>query len=41
MPNGRVERVELHPHAAEVLRTVAHRILADPETVSVSSEPPA
>ncbi|WP_432071872.1 recombinase family protein [Streptomyces wuyuanensis] len=38
VPNGRVERVELHPHAAEVLRTVARRILADPENVSVSSE---
>ncbi|MDT0347338.1 recombinase family protein [Streptomyces litchfieldiae] len=27
---GRIERVELHPHAAEVIRDVAHRILADP-----------
>jgi DNA invertase Pin-like site-specific DNA recombinase len=38
VPNGRVERVELHPHAAEVLRNVAQRILADPDNVSPSSE---
>ncbi|MFF0557891.1 recombinase family protein [Streptomyces sp. NPDC004266] len=38
VPNGRFERVELHPHAAEVLRTVAGRIRADPENVSPSSE---
>ncbi|MEU0405750.1 hypothetical protein ABZ318_37220 [Streptomyces sp. NPDC006197] len=25
VPNGRVDRVELYPHAAEVLRTVARR----------------
>ncbi|GGS86740.1 hypothetical protein [Streptomyces violaceus] len=38
IPNGRVDSVELHPHAAEVLRTVASRILADPENVTPSSE---
>ncbi|MFE5734414.1 recombinase family protein [Streptomyces sp. NPDC056528] len=38
VPNGRVDSVELHPHAAEVLRTVAGRILADPENVTPSSE---
>ncbi|ARQ71939.1 recombinase family protein [Streptomyces marincola] len=35
---GRIERVELHPHAAEVLRNVARRIIADPELVTPSSE---
>ncbi|WP_438363702.1 hypothetical protein [Streptomyces marincola] len=35
---GRIERVELHPHAAEVLRNIARRILADPELVTPSSE---
>ncbi|MGP4112689.1 recombinase family protein [Streptomyces sp. 4N509B] len=38
VPNGRVEGVELHPHAAEVLREIARRILADPENVTCSSE---
>ncbi|MDJ1136292.1 recombinase family protein [Streptomyces iconiensis] len=35
---GRVDRVELHPHAASVIRGVAQRILADPESVTLSSE---
>lgn len=35
---GRIDHVELHPHAASVLREVARRILADPENVTVSSE---
>ncbi|GAA3857824.1 recombinase family protein [Streptomyces sedi] len=35
---GRIERVELHPHAAGVLRDVARRILADAELVTPSGE---
>ncbi len=35
---GRIEQVELHPHASEVLPNVARRILADPESVTCSSE---
>ncbi|MFF9730664.1 zinc ribbon domain-containing protein [Streptomyces albidoflavus] len=35
---GRIEQVELHPHASEVLRNVARRIFADPESVTCSSE---
>jgi hypothetical protein len=35
---GEIDRVELHPHAAEVMRTLAHRILADPENITPSSE---
>nr|WP_238442054.1 recombinase family protein [Streptomyces pratensis] len=35
---GKVDHVELHPHASEVLRDVARRILADPENVTSSSE---
>ncbi|WP_436982776.1 recombinase family protein [Streptomyces sp. enrichment culture] len=36
--NGRVDSVELHPHAAFVIRNVAQRILADPMNVTPSSE---
>lgn len=35
---GKVDHVELHPHASEVIRDVARRILADPENVTASSE---
>lgn len=35
---GRIERVELHPHAAEVMRNIARRVLADPEHITASSE---
>jgi DNA invertase Pin-like site-specific DNA recombinase len=35
---GPVDHVELHPEAAEVIRKVARRILADPENVTTSSE---
>ncbi|MEV7236277.1 transposase [Streptomyces sp. NPDC051020] len=35
---GKVDHVELHPHASEVIRDVARRILADPENVTTSSE---
>ncbi|MFE7382815.1 hypothetical protein ACFU9F_20885 [Streptomyces zhihengii] len=35
---GRIEQVELHPHASEVLRNVARRILADQDSVTCSSE---
>ncbi|WP_369240512.1 hypothetical protein [Streptomyces sp. R21] len=35
---GKADRVELHPHAAEVIRNVARRMLADPENVTPSSE---
>ncbi|WP_328869671.1 recombinase family protein [Streptomyces sp. NBC_00287] len=35
---GRVDGVELHPHAAEVIRNVARRILSDPENITPSSE---
>ncbi|MFD9813528.1 recombinase family protein [Streptomyces sp. NPDC059080] len=38
LPGGPVDHVELHPHAAEVIRQVARRILADPENVTPSSE---
>uniref|UniRef100_A0AAU2W159 Recombinase family protein n=1 Tax=Streptomyces sp. NBC_00008 TaxID=2903610 RepID=A0AAU2W159_9ACTN len=31
---GKVDHVELHPHASEVIRDVARRILADPENVT-------
>ncbi|MFF9560581.1 recombinase family protein [Streptomyces albus] len=36
--NGRVDSVELHSHAAFVMRNVAQRILADPMNVTPSSE---
>ncbi|WP_234315455.1 recombinase family protein [Streptomyces albus] len=36
--NGRVDSVELHPHAAFVIRNVAQRILGDPVNVTPSSE---
>ncbi|MEU2609007.1 hypothetical protein [Streptomyces albus] len=36
--NGRVDSVELHPHAAVVIRNVAQRILADPMNVTPRSE---
>ncbi|MFF9794905.1 recombinase family protein [Streptomyces bacillaris] len=35
---GKIDQVELHPHASEVLRNVARRILADPDNVTCSSE---
>ncbi|MFE7837519.1 recombinase family protein [Streptomyces sp. NPDC057474] len=35
---GKIDHVELHPHASSVIRTVARRILADPERVTPSSE---
>ncbi|MCX5535106.1 recombinase family protein [Streptomyces sp. NBC_00006] len=35
---GKVDHVELHPHAAEVIREVARRVLADPVNVTPSSE---
>ncbi len=35
---GKVDRVELHPHASHVIREVARRILADPDNVTPSSE---
>lgn len=35
---GKIDHVELHPHASEVIRDVARRILADPENVSTSCE---
>ncbi|UWM47710.1 recombinase family protein [Streptomyces carpaticus] len=35
---GKVDRVELHPHASLVLQNVARRILADPENITPSSE---
>ncbi|MCX4733688.1 recombinase family protein [Streptomyces sp. NBC_01363] len=31
---GNPDRVELHPHAAEVIRQVARRVPADPDNVS-------
>ncbi|MFB6551673.1 hypothetical protein [Streptomyces sp. NPDC056405] len=34
---GKIDQVELHPHASEVLREVARRILADPDNVTCSS----
>ncbi|WP_239085301.1 recombinase family protein [Streptomyces halstedii] len=38
MMGGRIDQVELHPHASEVRRNVARRILADPDNVTCSSE---
>jgi hypothetical protein len=35
---GKIDRVELRPRAAGVMRTMARRILADPENVTPSSE---
>ncbi|MFJ4791184.1 recombinase family protein [Streptomyces sp. NPDC088794] len=35
---GKVDRVELHPHAAAVIRNVARRIVSDPENITPSSE---
>ncbi|WP_364708899.1 recombinase family protein [Streptomyces ossamyceticus] len=35
---GKIDHVVLHPHASTVIRTVARRILADPEIVTPSSE---
>jgi hypothetical protein len=35
---GKIDHVVLHPHASTVIRTVARRILADPENVTPSSE---
>ncbi|MFF3257721.1 recombinase family protein [Streptomyces sp. NPDC002932] len=35
---GKIDHVELHPHASEVMRGVARRILGDPENVTPSSE---
>ncbi|MFD6150279.1 recombinase family protein [Streptomyces sp. NPDC060243] len=35
---GKIDHVELHPHASEVIREVARRILADPDNVTPSSE---
>ncbi|MFJ7300684.1 hypothetical protein [Streptomyces sp. NPDC099088] len=35
---GRIDHVDLHPHASQVIREVARRILADPENVTPSSE---
>ncbi|WP_432143794.1 recombinase family protein [Streptomyces sp. bgisy084] len=35
---GKIDHVELHPHAATVIRLVARRILADPERNTSSSE---
>ncbi|WP_432095605.1 recombinase family protein [Streptomyces sp. bgisy100] len=35
---GRIDDVELHPHASTVLQEVARRILADPENTTASSE---
>ncbi|MEV5676587.1 recombinase family protein [Streptomyces sp. NPDC052179] len=37
-PMAAVDRVALHPHASTVIRTVAQRILADPEQITASSE---
>ncbi|WP_261400418.1 MULTISPECIES: recombinase family protein [unclassified Streptomyces] len=37
-PTAAVHEVALHPHASEVIREVARRILADPEKVTPSSE---
>ena len=35
---GKIDRIELHPHAAEVMRNIARRVLADPEHITPSSE---
>ncbi|WTD06785.1 recombinase family protein [Streptomyces albidoflavus] len=35
---GKIDHVELHPHASEVIREVARRVLADPENNTCSSE---
>lgn len=35
---GKIDHVELHPHASEVIKNVARRILADPEHITPSSE---
>ncbi|MFD7464991.1 recombinase zinc beta ribbon domain-containing protein [Streptomyces tendae] len=35
---GKIDHVALHPHASTVIRTVARRILADPEDITPSSE---
>ncbi|MFB7327420.1 recombinase family protein [Streptomyces sp. NPDC056190] len=35
---GKIDHVELHPHASEVIREVARRIVADPDNVTTSSE---
>ncbi|MER7985422.1 recombinase family protein [Streptomyces noursei] len=35
---GKIDHVELHPHASTVIRLVARRILADPEHNTPSSE---
>ncbi|MFD5342356.1 recombinase family protein [Streptomyces anulatus] len=35
---GKTDQVELHPHASEILRNVARRILADPDNVTCGSE---
>lgn len=35
---GKIDHVELHPHASTVIRIVARRILADPEHNTPSSE---
>lgn len=35
---GKIDLVELHPHASEVLRNVPRRILVDPDNVTCSSE---
>ncbi|MFI6359846.1 hypothetical protein ACIBJF_46460 [Streptomyces sp. NPDC050743] len=35
---GKIDHVALHPQASTVIRTVARRILADPENVTTSSE---
>ncbi|GHI29111.1 recombinase family protein [Streptomyces daghestanicus] len=35
---GKIDHVELHPHASQVIREVARRILADPDDVTPSSE---
>ncbi|MEV3870710.1 hypothetical protein [Streptomyces sp. NPDC049906] len=37
-PMAAVDHVVLHPHASTVIRTVAQRILSDPELITPSSE---
>lgn len=35
---GKIDHIELHPHASQVIRNVARRILADPTYITASSE---
>ncbi|MEV5129109.1 recombinase family protein [[Kitasatospora] papulosa] len=38
VPTGAVDHVALHDHAAAVIRSVAQRILSDPDNITASSE---